>query len=573
MEEVTNKDVLYNSIVTYGYNVPYIRYTVGPVLIFTIIGAFLEVHSSHLAKDVTNDLVESHGITKNILLYILCLSGNIVVNEATAMFFSGPIQYIYKLVGVEAFKHYISQDMESNSKIGNGEIQMIIERRSRAYGDIIEYTFTALIPVIILSFTAFCSVYYNLGKDALFVMVASGIIYVLVTVKFSIDRMRIRKEYNRSMDVSSNKLQDLLANQETIIGYNKQEEAIENYDNTQKPVESKAVKSLGNLYCLYWLQKLIFIVQGVVIIILGVYGRLSSKISAKELVYYISISKTLNTALAEMGKLYTTYVQGFLNAKSGHFRRQNNVNDEVVVRNITLEKCIEFKNVSFAYRQRNLFDKISFKINKGDKVAIIGKNGTGKSTLLKVMLKFYDHEGEIFLDDVNIKNIHETHYRKVFSYATQNTFLFDGTIKYNIQYGNKSATDQEIFELGKKIKIHDSINNLSKGYDSNVGERGRLLSGGERQKVLFMRALLKDSKVLLLDEPTSALDKVAENDVICNIMEEYSDRTIVMILHNLDLLHKFNKVLLLKDKKVLTIDDVKIRMENEPQFLKSAFLS
>ncbi|KAF9763327.1 ABC transporter B family member 24, mitochondrial [Nosema granulosis] len=561
MEAVTNKDVLYNALVTYGYNIPYIRYSVPPVLLFTFLASFLEVHSSYLAKSVTNDLVNSHGLTKNIILYMLCYSGNIIITEFTAMAFSGPIQYVYKVVGVEAFNYYISLDPESYSAIGNGEIQMIIERRSRAYGDIIEYTFTSLLPVVILSFTAFCSVYLNLGRDALIVMLISGVLYVFVTVIFSVLRMNIKKSYNQALDVSSNKLQDYLSNQETIIAYNRQESAIDTFDSTQIPVEKFAILNSRYLYFLYFLQKSLFVIQTAVIVILGVYGRLSSKIDAKELIYYLSISKTLNCALAEMGTLYTKYIQGFLNAKSGHFGNQNSEYNDKVVRNVTLEKAIEFKDVSFAYRSTKLFENMNFKINKGEKVAIIGKNGTGKSTLLKVLLKFYKHEGQILLDGVDINNIHETHYRKVFSYATQNTYLFDGTIKYNIKYGNKFVSDEEIYVLAKKLNIHESIQKLSKGYDSYVGERGRLLSGGERQKVLFMRALLKDSKVLLLDEPTSALDKIAESEVITKIMSEYSDKTVVMILHNLDLLHMFDKVLLVKDKRVQTIENVDNKMK------------
>lgn len=568
MEAVTNKDVLYNALVTYGYKIPYIRYSVIPVFIFTILASFLEVHSSYLAKNVTNDLMNSHGMTKNIILYILCYGGNIIVTEMTAMAFSAPIQYIYKIVGVEAFNYYISLDPEAYSRIGNGEIQMIIERRSRAYGDIIEYTFTSLLPVFILSFTAFCSVYWNLGRDALIVMLISGFVYVLVTVKFSIVRMKVKKEYNRASDVSSNKLQDFLANQETIIAYNSQERAIDAFDSTQIPVERHAVANSGYLNFLYFLQKSIFIVQGCLIVILGVYGRLSSKIDAKELIYYLSISKTLNSALAEMGTLYTKYIQGFLNAKSGHFGNPNVGNTNQVVRNITLERNIEFKDVSFAYRTTKLFDNMSFCIKKGEKVAIIGRNGTGKSTLLKVLLKFYKHQGKILLDGVDINDIHESHYRKVFAYANQNTYLFDGTIKYNIKYGNKHATDEEIYKLAKKLNIHDSIMKLPKGYDSNVGERGRLLSGGERQKVLFMRALLKDSKVLLMDEPTSALDKIAETEVITKVMTEYSDRTIVMILHNLDLLFMFDKLLLVKDKKIQTIENVNKIAKDNPSVLK-----
>ncbi|WUR02336.1 ABC transporter [Vairimorpha necatrix] len=565
MKEKTNSEILYDTFVKYCYNILYIRYIMGPILISTIIACYLEVQASNTSKNIAEDFTNNVSAGLNIFLYCLFLLSSIILKQVNEMVFSGPIQYLYKIVGVEAFFHYISLDLESFNKLGSGEIQTIIERKSRAYGDILELTTLSAIPTVIIVVMSFFSVYSNLGEQALYVMLATSGIYVYFTFIFSIWRNNVRRQCNKAQDKLSNKLQDFLANHETIKAYNTEDGTISYFDETQKPFEYYGIKSHRILYALFYLQKMTFAIQAIVIITLGSFGYFPIKLSSQQLVYYISISKTLTNSLNEMGMLYTRYVQGFLNAKSGYydFKEDNQVDK---IREIKFNDKLEFNNVSFTYENRPILVDASFQIKKGERVAIIGKNGTGKSTLMKLLMKFYKCEGKILVDDVDIDDVSDRGLRKLFSYATQNTFLFDNTVNYNISYGTNKISDRDILELAKKIGVYDSILELGDGFQTSVGERGRLLSGGERQKVMLMRALLKESEIVLLDEPTSALDKETELEVMNFIFNEFRNHTFLMIAHNLELLSLFDKILYVNNQKIKTITDVKTKIKEDPSY-------
>ncbi|EQB61153.1 dna-directed rna polymerase iii 130 kda polypeptide, partial [Vairimorpha apis BRL 01] len=405
------------------------------------------------------------------------------------------------------------------NNVGSGEIQQIIERKSRAYGDILELTTLSAVPTLITLIISFYSIYINLGSHALFVMIITGTIYVILTFIFSVWRTKVRRAYNKSQDISSNKLQDFLANHVTIKSYNTEENTIQYYDETQKSVEYYGIKSHRILYGMFYLQKLIFSFQAIIIIALGCYGFFPIKLNPQQLVFYISISKTLTSSLNEMGMLYNRYVQGFLNAKSGYFEFKE-PDQSGLLRVAKFEKQIEFKNITFSYNNNNILKNTSFLINKNEKVAIIGKNGTGKSTIIKILMKFYNYDGQILLDNNDIQIIADRVYRSIIAYATQNTFLFNNTVSYNIKYGNKQISNEKILEYSKKMGIFEHIQELDNKFDTYVGERGRLLPGGERQKIMLMRSLLKTSQILLMDEPTSALDRSSESEIIEFILNE-----------------------------------------------------
>lgn len=568
MKEKTNYEILYDTFVKYCYNISYIRYVMFPILLSTIIACYLEVQASNISKRIAEDFENKINAGKSIFKYILFLTSSIVLRQINDIVFSGPIQFLYKIVGVEAFYHYISLNLENFNKIGSGEIQMIIERKSRAYGDILELTTLSAVPTCIVVIMSFFSVYKNLGRDALYVMLATSALYVYFTFVFSIWRNNIRRQYNKSQDKLSNKLQDFLANHETIKAYNMEEETITYFDENQKPVEYFGVKSHRILFSLLYIQKMTFAIQAIIIITLGSFGYFPIKLSSQQLVFYISISKTLTNSLSEMGMLYTRYVQGFLNAKSGYYEFKEDTQTDKI-RLIDFNEKLEFRNVSFSYLNKPILLNANFVINKGERVAIIGKNGTGKSTIIKLLMKFYKYDGDILIDDTEIDNISDRSYRSLISYATQNTFLFDNTVTYNIFYGTKNVTEKEVLELAKKIGVLESIQEFKDGFSTSVGERGRFLSGGERQKIMLMRALLKNSEIVLLDEPTSALDKKSELETMTYIFNEFKYHTFVIIVHNLELLALFDKILFVNGNEVTMIEDINKKLEENSKYFSN----
>ena len=216
-------------------------------------------------------------------------------------------------------------------------------------------------------------------------------------------------------------------------------------------------------------------------------------------------------------------------------------------------ETIDYSNVTFSYPNRKevIFDKSSITINKGDKIALIGESGIGKSTFIKLIMRFFDvNKGEINLDKVNIKNINTASLRDSQSLVSQETYLFNESILENIKIGNKDATKEEVIEAAKKASVHDFILSLPKGYETNVGELGGNLSSGEKQRLGLARAFLKDSEVLILDEPTSNLDTLNEGAILKAINENCNDKTIIMISHRKSTTAICNKVYKLENKKI-----------------------
>ena len=195
---------------------------------------------------------------------------------------------------------------------------------------------------------------------------------------------------------------------------------------------------------------------------------------------------------------------------------------------------INVENVNFAYkgREENLLKDINLEIKPGDKIGILGESGSGKSTLLKLLMRFWDvNEGSISLDNKNIKNIPTKTLRKSQSLVTQETFLFNDTIENNIKIGKKDATREDVIEACKKASIHEFIETLPKGYETNAGELGSNFSSGEKQRIGIARAFLHNADILILDEPTSNLDTLNEAEILKSINNECKEKSIVMVSH------------------------------------------
>lgn len=217
-----------------------------------------------------------------------------------------------------------------------------------------------------------------------------------------------------------------------------------------------------------------------------------------------------------------------------------NILDEVpavqeVDGDINLETShINVENVNFSYKDRdeNLLKNINLEIKPGDKIGILGESGCGKSTFLKLLMRFWDvNEGSISLDNKNIKTMPTKTLRRSQSLVTQETFLFNDTIENNIKIGKKDATEEEVIEACKKASIHEFIKTLPQGYKTNAGELGSNFSSGEKQRIGIARALLHDADILILDEPTSNLDTLNEAEILKSINNECKDKSIVMVSH------------------------------------------
>ena len=227
-----------------------------------------------------------------------------------------------------------------------------------------------------------------------------------------------------------------------------------------------------------------------------------------------------------------------------------------VLEDTPLNGKIEFRNVTFTYEDTEItaLKNISFTIEKGDTVAIIGKTGSGKSTILDLVARLYDvSSGEILLDDVPIKKLNLNSIRTEIGAVPQDAFLFSDTIKSNIKFGKENATDEEIISVAKKAVVHKNIMGFNKKYDTILGERGITLSGGQKQRVSIARALLKDPKIYLFDDCLSAVDTETEEKILNNLKNASKDKTTLIVSHRVSSAKNADKIIILKEGEILQI--------------------
>lgn len=227
-----------------------------------------------------------------------------------------------------------------------------------------------------------------------------------------------------------------------------------------------------------------------------------------------------------------------------------------VLEDTPLNGKIEFRNVTFTYEDTEItaLKNISFTIEKGDTVAIIGKTGSGKSTILDLVARLYDvSSGEILLDDVPIKKLNLNSIRTEIGAVPQDAFLFSDTIKSNIKFGKENATDEEIIAVAKKAVVHKNIMGFNKKYDTILGERGITLSGGQKQRVSIARVLLKDPKIYLFDDCLSAVDTETEEKILNNLKNASKDKTTLIVSHRVSSAKNADKIIILKEGEILQI--------------------
>lgn len=209
---------------------------------------------------------------------------------------------------------------------------------------------------------------------------------------------------------------------------------------------------------------------------------------------------------------------------------------------------MQMENIDFAYNNEKILDNFNFEIKKGEIVAISGKSGLGKSTILKLLMRFYDpQKGIIKMSSEDIKNINTKSLKDNESYVSQGTYLFNDTIKNNIKIAKLDATDEEIYIAAKEASIHNFIKNLPKGYDTEVGELGNMLSEGEKQRIGVARAFLHNADFIMLDEPTSNIDSLNEGIILKSIADKKKEKTILIVSHRKSTINIANKIVEMKN--------------------------
>ncbi|MEO9660084.1 MAG: ABC transporter ATP-binding protein [Maribacter dokdonensis] len=330
-----------------------------------------------------------------------------------------------------------------------------------------------------------------------------------------------------------------------------------NSDLTKLAIEGKE-KSVSLAKVNAWFFPLMILLIGIsniLVIYIGGKQYLAGEIEVGLIAEFILYVNMLTWPVAIVGWL-TSIVQ---RAAASQKRINEFLNQELEIKNnptntLTIKGKIEFKNVDFTYQDTNInaIKDLSFTINEGETTAIIGKTGSGKSTILDLVARLYDtSSGEILIDDEPIKNVDLTNLRESIGAVPQDAFLFSDSIKNNIKFGKENATDEEIIDIAKDAVVHENIMGFSKKYDTILGERGITLSGGQKQRVSIARALIKKPQIYLFDDCLSAVDTETEEEILNNLKKASKNRTTLIVSHRVSSAKNADKILVLDDGRLI----------------------
>jgi ATP-binding cassette subfamily B protein len=407
-----------------------------------------------------------------------------------------------------------------------------------------------LVPTIIELLLIVVVLLYQFDWRYVVVITATVSCYMVFTYFATEWRIGIRRRMNDSDTDANVKAIDSLLNYETVKYFVAEEREARRYDRSMARYEEASVKAYVSLAVLNAGQATIFTIGLATVMVMCAYGIKQGTNTVGDFVMINAMMIQLYQPLNFMGMVYREIRQAVIDIERmfAILAREPEIRDKPGARPLEVRRAtIRFENVRFAYEpEREILKGVSFEVPAGHRVAVVGPSGAGKSTISRLLFRFYDVSGgRISIDGEDIRDVTQKSLRTAIGMVPQDTVLFNDTIRYNIRYGRWEASDAEIEQAAKLAQIDDFIRLAPKGYDTEVGERGLKLSGGEKQRVAIARTILKAPPILLLDEATSALDSHTEREIQDALERVSENRTTLVIAHRLSTIISADEIIVL----------------------------
>ena len=489
-----------------------------------------------------------------IISYGIARVAALAFGELRNAIFSKVAQNAITQLTLNTFKHLHSLSLQFHLGRQTGALSKFIDRGTKGVNFLLNYVLFNVIPTIIEIFLVAGILAFIYGLKYALITLITITLYVIVTFTVTQWRLQFRRRMNAADNAVSTKLVDSLLNFETVKYFNNEEHE---YRRLFESLEQYEKESINNQYSLSYLNiaQTIVIMTGIIIMLsMSAYDIRAGNLSIGGFVVINAYMLQLYQPLNFFGTVYREIRQSLTDMENLFtlWEEKSNLTDSEIALQKTEEASIRFENVSFNYdARRTIIQNISFEVPNGKKVALVGPTGAGKSTISRLLFRFYDpKEGAIYVNNQNIKDISQQSLRRMIGVVPQDTVLFNDTIYYNISYGNPEATEEQIYEAAKSADIHNFVLNLPDGYQTIVGERGLKLSGGEKQRVAIARAILKNPSIFFFDEATSALDSTTEKEIQKNLQTISENRTTLVIAHRLSTAADADEILVLEQGQI-----------------------
>lgn len=454
------------------------------------------------------------------------------------------------------FSHIVFHSYRFFTNTFAGSLVRKINRLSRAFEEFDDTIVFQMISVVITMVGSFIGLYLRLPMMGFILL---GWILLIFIINYLFVRWKLKADIARAEadTEASGALSDALSNTITIKLFTGEKIESESYKNVMERWRAAQARAWVRGEIIYAIQTFLSIAIEIGLLWMGISLVVNKIFTIGDLVLLQTYLMAVFGNVGQIGRIMRNMFESFADARESAelLATQFEVKDKHGAKPLKTKRGeIEFRNVSFSFlKSKKTLNGFSLKINHGEKIALVGPSGAGKTTVTKLLLRFFDVErGQILVDHQDISRVTQESLRENISLVPQEPILFHRSLLENIRYGRREATDEEVIEASKKAHCHEFISELPNNYNTLVGERGVKLSGGERQRVAIARAILKNAPILILDEATSSLDSESER-LIQNAMDELmKGKTTIAIAHRLSTVIKMDRIVVMEKGAVIT---------------------
>ena len=558
---------------------PEIKYRVIFSMLALVLSKVIAVYTPLIYRDAVNAL-SNQGV-EGLFLGAIGLTvaygvSRIFTNgfqQLRDVLFAKVAQRALRKLALKTFRHIHALSLRYHITRQTGGLSRIVERGVKGVEFLLRFLLFSIGPLVLELLMIAILLYVMLDIRYLAVIFVTIGIYVWFTFKVTEWRVKLRKKMNEQDTDAAQKAVDSLLNFETVKYFNAEQREANRYDIAMAGYEDAALKTAYSLGFLNFGQAVLITLGLIAVMVMAALGVQNGVLTVGDFVmvnaYMIQITMPLNflgtvyreirQALVDMGEMFNLLEQETEIVDKPNAKPINVTNGQV-----------KFSNVYFSYdSKRPILNDLSIEIQGGAKVAIVGSSGSGKSTIGRLLFRFYDVSGgSVSIDGQDIKNVTQSSLHNAIGVVPQDTVLFNDSIFYNIAYGKDNATKAEVEEAARAAQIHEFIASLPDGYGTTVGERGLKLSGGEKQRVGIARTLLKDPPILLLDEATSALDSETEREINDALENAGKGRTVISIAHRLSTISDADKIVVLERGEIVEIGKHSNLLKNRSRYFE-----
>ncbi|MFE0756343.1 ABCB family ABC transporter ATP-binding protein/permease [Inquilinus sp. NPDC058860] len=490
-----------------------------------------------------------------ILAYGAARVLSLAFGELRDAIFAKVAQRAIRRVGLAVFQHLHGLSLRFHLDRQTGGLSRVIERGNAAIETLLSFMLFNILPTLVEILFVVAVLWWVLDLWFALVTLVTVVLYIAFTLWVTEWRIKFRRQMNETDQEANTKAIDSLLNFETVKYFGNEAHESRRYESSLIRFEAAAVQNRVSLSLLNIGQAAIIAAGLTAVMWMAAQGIVDGRLTVGDFVLANTYLIQLYLPLNFFGFVYREVKQALVDIEKmfSLLGVPPEVTDAPGAQPLMVQGgTVGFTDVEFGYDPRRAILKgVTFAVPAGHTVAIVGPTGAGKSTVSRLLFRFYDvTAGSVRIDGQDIRDVTQASLRAAIGIVPQDTVLFNDTIRYNIAYGRPGASDEEVVAAAQMARIHDFVLRLPDGYDTKVGERGLKLSGGEKQRVAIARTILKDPAILLFDEATSALDTNTEREIQANLREVSRGKTTLVIAHRLSTVIDADEIIVLADGRI-----------------------